>query len=100
MRKQFIYYQNPKAVFYDCKGRFVSDLVGNPNCSFSHAQAHFSYLTDPDSLLASVTTLGVVISGSASQQCHANGIKNGTSVCPCFTLGIINAKKPDRSLSC
>ena len=29
--------------FCDCTGRFVSDLVGNPNCWFSHAQAHIAY---------------------------------------------------------
>ena len=28
------------AIFCDCTGRFVSDLVGNPNCWFSDAQAH------------------------------------------------------------
>ena len=27
--------------FFDCKGRFVSDVVGNLNCWFSHAKAHF-----------------------------------------------------------
>ena len=29
-------------MFCDCTGRFVSDLVGIPNCWFSHAQAHIS----------------------------------------------------------
>ena len=28
-------------MFCGCTARFVSDLVGNPNCWFSHAQAHF-----------------------------------------------------------
>ena len=28
------------AIFCDCIAWFVSDLVGNPNCWFSHAQAH------------------------------------------------------------
>ena len=28
----------------DCTGRFISDLVENPICWFSHAQAHFMFL--------------------------------------------------------
>ena len=30
------------AIFCDCTGWFVLDLVGNPNCWFSHAQDHFT----------------------------------------------------------
>ena len=30
----------PLTIFCDCTALFVSDLVGNPNCWFSHAQAH------------------------------------------------------------
>ena len=30
------------ALLCDCAAWFVSDLVGNPNCWFCHAQAHFS----------------------------------------------------------
>ena len=32
----------PLAIFCACTARFVSDLVRNPNCWFSHAQAHLS----------------------------------------------------------
>ena len=32
---------NLLAIFCECTARFVSDLVGNPNCWFSHAPAHF-----------------------------------------------------------
>ena len=31
-------------IFCGCTGGFVSELVGNPNCWFSHAQAHLSRL--------------------------------------------------------
>ena len=27
-------------VYHDCTDRFVSDLIDNPNCWFSHAKAH------------------------------------------------------------
>ena len=30
----------PLTMSYDCTARFVSDLVGKPNCWFSHAHAH------------------------------------------------------------
>ena len=31
------------AFFCDCTAWFVSDLVENPNCWFSHAQAHIEF---------------------------------------------------------
>ena len=31
------------AIFCDCTAWFVSDLVGSPNCWFSHAQKHLSF---------------------------------------------------------
>ena len=34
------------AIFCDCTAQFVSDLVGNPNCSFCHAQAHIQLQLD------------------------------------------------------
>ena len=34
------------AFFCDCTAWFVSDLARNPNCWFSHAQAHFCYFQD------------------------------------------------------
>ena len=51
---QSLFYVNrtfkPIAYLCDCKGRFVSELVGNPNCWFSHVKAqikhqiqHFKY---------------------------------------------------------
>ena len=41
---QCLLFFNPKlqACFCDFMGWFVSDLVGNPNCWFSHAKAHIS----------------------------------------------------------
>ena len=30
----------------DCADQLVSELVGNPNCWFSHAKAHFSFMSD------------------------------------------------------
>ena len=33
-------YPNFQDFLCDCTGWFVSDLVGTPNCWFSHAQAH------------------------------------------------------------
>ena len=32
----------PLAIFCACTARFVSDLVGNPNCWFSHTMAHMA----------------------------------------------------------
>ena len=32
-----------KVLLCDCTAWFVSDLVGNPNCWFSHAQAHILF---------------------------------------------------------
>ena len=36
----FIQNFQPLTIFCNCTARFVSDLAGNPNCWFSHAQAH------------------------------------------------------------
>ena len=43
--EQFLFFKL-LAFFCDCTGQFVSDLVGNPNCWFSHVKAHF-HLTLP-----------------------------------------------------
>ena len=40
-------------VFCDCTAWFVSDLVINPNCWFSHAQAHVVVL-DPTPMIYTV----------------------------------------------
>ena len=37
-----------KTMFCDCTARFVWDLVGIPNCWFSHAQAHIENLPYAD----------------------------------------------------
>ena len=41
----YIYIQSFKllALCCDCTGQFVSDLVGNPNCWFSHSQVQIYY---------------------------------------------------------
>ena len=35
----FLFYLNPKFSSFSCKGRFVSDLFGNPQDQFSHAHS-------------------------------------------------------------
>ena len=37
---QSLFFLKPLAISYDCKARFASDLVGNPEDRFSHNEAH------------------------------------------------------------
>ena len=49
---QFLYFLNPKfkhlSIFCFCTALFVSDLNGNPQCSFSRDAAHFKVIYSAD----------------------------------------------------
>ena len=47
MTEQFLFFLYPKFssfCFCACTSRFVSDLAGNTNCWFSHAQAQICFI--------------------------------------------------------
>ena len=68
--QSYYYFRTFKLIAYFCdrKGQFVSDLVGNPNCWFSHAKAHFRSWWDGTSHTKDIKLLEVIHLFSCSTQ--------------------------------